>query len=198
VFSVPKHAAGLLRIALPAELQALLDLADGGVTREWLRGRAGEPVSETALEILQAGERPEAARLFHEWVARLDPLRAEPGGASTLAAFLCYLLYVSPIPDEDIVDAAEDLPAPASEEFMTAAQQMMARARREGREEGREEGRDAGEQAALAAVVLRQARLRFGEVPPETAARIGAAPKAELDRWIEAILTAERLNDLFG
>jgi hypothetical protein len=67
---------------------------------------------------------------------------------------------------------------------------MMARAR--------QEGLDAGEHAALAAMLLRLARLRFGEVPAETAARIEAAPKADLERFIEGILTAERLNDLFG
>ena len=47
-------------------------------------------------------------------------------------------------------------------------------------------------------MLLRLARLRFGEVPAETAARIEAAPKADLERFIEGILTAERLNDLFG
>jgi len=30
------------------------------------------------------------------------------------------------------------------------------------------------------------------------AARISAASRAELERWLDAILTAERLNDLFG
>lgn len=76
---------------------------------------------------------------------------------------------------------------------MTTAQQMMARARNE----GREEGRDAGERAALSAAVLRLAHLKFGHVPPETAARIEAAGKPELERWLEGMLTAERLNDLF-
>ncbi len=189
----PTPMDGLLRPFVPEYGFVLLDLADGGVTREWLRARADEPVSETALEVLQAGERPEAATLFDEWVARLSPLRADAGGASTLAAFLCYLWYVGTVPEAQILDAAEDLPAPASEEFMTTAQQMMARARNE----GREEGRDAGERAALSAAVLRLAHLKFGHVPPETAARIEAAGKPELERWLEGMLTAERLNDLF-
>lgn len=197
----PAPADGLLRPFLPEYGYVLLDLADQGVTRAWLRARASDPVSETALEVLQAGDRPDAAALFDEWVARLASLRAEPAGASTLAAFLCYLLYVGTVPEAQILDAAEDLPEQAAEEFMTTAQQMMARAREEGREEGREvgreEGRDAGEHAALAAVVLRLARLRFGEVPPETAARIQAAAKPELERWVDGILGAERLNDLF-
>lgn len=197
----PAPADGLLRPFLPDYGYVLLDLADGGVTREWLRARATEPVSETALEILQAGERPEAAVLFDAWVERLASLHAEPGGASTIAAFLCYLFYVGTVPEAQILEAAEDLPEQAAEEFMTTAQQMMARARQEGRQEGRLEGRqeglDAGERAALAAMVLRQAWLRFGEIPPETAARIDAAAKPELEHFVEVILTAERLDDLF-
>jgi hypothetical protein len=47
-------------------------------------------------------------------------------------------------------------------------------------------------------MVLRQARLRFGDVPSEAAARIASATTRELERYVEGILTAERLNDLFG
>jgi hypothetical protein len=54
-----------------------------------------------------------------------------------------------------------------------------------------------GEHLALAAVLLRQAALRFGPVSPEAAARVQSASTPELERWLEAILTAERLNDLF-
>jgi hypothetical protein len=46
--------------------------------------------------------------------------------------------------------------------------------------------------------VLVQARLRFRSIPAETVARIEAAPKSALNRWIERILTAETLDDLFA
>jgi hypothetical protein len=41
-------------------------------------------------------------------------------------------------------------------------------------------------------------RLRFRDIPPEAIARIEAAHKPELESWLERILTAETLEDLFA
>ena len=85
---------------------------------------------------------------------------------------------------------------------MTGAQQLIQegveKGRVEGLEMGLEKGRVEGERAALVATVLRLARLRFGDVPSETAVRITSASTTELERYVEGILTAERLDDLFG
>ena len=166
----------------------LLDLAAVEVTRTWLRGRAGDAVSETALEVLQAGSRPESVALFDGWVERLGVLRREPGGASTLAAFLWYLLTVSPIEDARIIEAAEELPEPVEEEFMTGLERL--------RRAAREEGREAGTRHALAATLHKLLRLRFGGIPAAAAMRIEAAPTPELERWIEGVLTADSLDTL--
>ncbi len=180
----------LLRPFTPDLSLVLLDLAEGTVTREWLRAAGDEPVSETTLEIMQAAARPEAEALFDAWLSRLEPLRTEPGGTSTLAAILCYLLYVSSIPGQRVVRAADTLPASVQEEIMTGAQQLI--------EQGRQEGRQEGEHGALAGMLLRLAARRFGVVPPEMAARIQAASTPELERWLEGLLAAERLDDLLG
>ena len=73
---------------------------------------------------------------------------------------------------------------------MTAAQEWFL--------EGKEEGREEGERAALASILTKQARLRFRDVPPESAARIELASKAELERWLERFVTAETLDDVFA
>lgn len=137
-------------------------------------------------------------RRFEQWTARLAPLRDEPAGVSTLVAALWYLLNVSVVLGPRIVEASEALPEPARDSFMTGAEQLMQRGLERGLIKGRQEGRQEGEHAALAYIVLRQARQRFGEVPPDAAARIEASSKAELERYVDAILTAERLADLFG
>jgi flagellar biosynthesis/type III secretory pathway protein FliH len=90
------------------------------------------------------------------------------------------------------------LPEPTKEKFMTAADEWMLEGMEKGMEKGLAKGREEGERAALAAVVLVQARLRFRDVPAEAVARIEAASKPELERWIERILTAETLDDLFA
>jgi|GEM_PF-4509404 len=95
----------------------------------WLRGRAGDAVSETALEALQAGSRAESVALFDDWVERLGVLRREPGGASTLAAFLWNLFTVSPIEDARIIEAAEELPERVEEAFMTGLERLRRTAR---------------------------------------------------------------------
>ena len=89
---------------------------------------------------------------------------------------------------------------------MTAAQEWMLEGREKGlkqglekgREEGREEGRQEGERIALASTLVQLMRLRFRVVPLEISARVDAATKADLQRWIERILTAETLDDLFA
>jgi hypothetical protein len=89
---------------------------------------------------------------------------------------------------------------------MTAAQEWMLegmekgfiKGREEGREEGREDGREEGERAALASILTKQVRLRFRDVPPGRASSIEAASKAELERWLERILMAKTLDDVFA
>ena len=81
---------------------------------------------------------------------------------------------------------------------MTAAQEWMLEGMEKGRLEGREEGLEAGERRALASTLNKLARLRFRDVPREAAARIEAATKPDLERWLERILTAETLDDLFA
>ncbi len=159
-----------------------------------------EPVSETVLEIMQNAPGPAADALFNRWLTQLAPLRTEPGGPSTLAEVLCYLFYVGAVPRERVVQAAEELPAPAKEEFMTIAEQYFEEGVQKGLEKGLEKGRQEGRQhLALvrghAACVERRyasGRSRRGR---RTRSRASSTP--ELERWVEAILTAERLNDLF-
>ena len=62
------------------------------------------------------------------------------------------------------------------------------------REEGREEGRTEGEAKAL----LRQIQAKFGPLEPAVEARIQGAEPAQLERWLERILTAKSPDELFG
>jgi predicted transposase YdaD len=181
-----------LRALLPSMEVVLADLASPELTRAVLRARAddADTVSETLLEILQGATRVDADALLDDWALRLRPLHDEPAGWSTLVAALCYLAQVSGIPKPHLAATAEALPEPTKETFMTAAQEWFL--------EGKQEGREEGERAALASMLTTQARLRFRDVPPDSAARIESASKVDLKRWLERILTAETLDDLFA
>ena len=181
-----------LRALLPSMEVVFADLASPDLTRAVLRSRADDAdmVSETLLEILQGATRADADALLDDWASRLRPLHDEPAGWSTLVAALCYLAQVSAIPKPHLAAVADALPEPTKETFMTAAQEWFL--------EGKEEGLEAGERRALASTLTRQVRLRFRDIPPEAIARIEAATKPELERWLERILTAETLDDLFA
>ena len=59
---------------------------------------------------------------------------------------------------------------------------------------GRKEGRREGERRVL----LKQLRLRFGELPAAVVACVEAAEVPELEVWAERIITASRLEDVLG
>ena len=61
-------------------------------------------------------------------------------------------------------------------------------------EQGREEGRQEGE----ATMLRRQLKSRFGDLDERTLARVAAGDADRLLEWGERILTAERLEDVFG
>ena len=68
----------------------------------------------------------------------------------------------------------------------------------EGREEGREEGLEEGEKRGEAKALLRLVQAKFGPPGPAVEARIRAAESAQLERWLERILTANSPDELFG
>ena len=60
--------------------------------------------------------------------------------------------------------------------------------------EGRQEGRQEGEALALQRLLSK----RFGSIPAEITARIAAASSAEIEVWLDRVLDARSLEDLFG
>ena len=61
-------------------------------------------------------------------------------------------------------------------------------------EEGRAEGRVEGKVETL----LRLARLKFGAIPRSLATRLRGATNEDLDRWLDALITADDLEAVFG
>lgn len=62
--------------------------------------------------------------------------------------------------------------------------------RQEGREEGRQEGR--------MEILLRQLTLKFGTLPLEAEERVRSTDPDRLLEWSDRVLTAKRLQDVFG
>ena len=62
------------------------------------------------------------------------------------------------------------------------------------REEGRVEGRVEGKVSTLSRLLA----SRFGPVPATVSERLGSASELELDRWLERLLSASRIEDVFA
>ena len=69
---------------------------------------------------------------------------------------------------------------------------------RQGLEKGLEQGRRQGRREGESAMFLRLLEVRFGPLDEHTLARVSAADADRLLEWGERILTAERLEDVFG
>jgi Putative transposase, YhgA-like/Domain of unknown function (DUF4351) len=80
------------------------------------------------------------------------------------------------------------------EEVETMLAESIDRWNREIREQGREEGRQEGE----ARILLRLLRLKFGTLAPEVEERVLSTDVDRLEEWSERVLTAQRLQDVFG
>jgi Domain of unknown function (DUF4351) len=87
-----------------------------------------------------------------------------------------------------------DRGAEVEESVMSWFEQEVERGHTDGWREGYREGWRKGHRNAL----LKQLRLRFGELPAAVVARIEAAEVPELEVWIERFVTASRLDDVLG
>lgn len=79
-----------------------------------------------------------------------------------------------------------------------AMEQGLEQGRQKGRQEGRLEGRLEGRQQGEAAVLLRQLRRRFGQLPDAVMTRIAHADLKLLETWSDRILEARSLDDVFA
>ncbi len=79
-------------------------------------------------------------------------------------------------------------------ESLQEARSMLAERVKDWTKQWREEGQQAGE----AALLRRQLEFKFGVLDAETQRRIATADSDQLLRWAERVLTAEKIEDIFG
>ena len=75
---------------------------------------------------------------------------------------------------------------------------MMATAAETWMEQGKAEGKAIGEAGAKAETLLRLMERRFGAVPEAARAQVSAASVADLDGWLDAILDAGDVDEVFA
>lgn len=91
------------------------------------------------------------------------------------------------LPEEEMITMVERL---LEHEDLVMELPYLRRIREEGHQEGWREGE--------AEMLLRLWRIRFGNLPTDTAARVHAAAPETLLHWSERVLTAATLDEVFA
>lgn len=156
-------------------------------TDEALRARAMTALGRLVLFCLRHGREP--ARFVQEigrWLGLLAEARIAPGGREALQLIWRYIMSVSnPADPQGLVKQFSAVVSKEEErEIMSVADWYEDR--------GRQEGIKAGSCNAL----LKLLRARFGALPDAAESRIKAADTAQLDVWIERVLTAATLDEV--
>jgi hypothetical protein len=183
LFSVPDALSPTLSPFLPA-FQILVDDLDKQADEE-LQAREGGALAKLCWLLLKhARTSSDLESKLRAWGVLLREVSESP---RDLAAVARYTLIASPLTPNQVRATFRDVAGPAAEEaVVTAGEQLI--------EKGREKGRLEGERRLL----LRQLRVRFGNVTPEVEARIGSASEAELETWSERVLTVASLDEIFA
>ena len=117
-------------------------------------------------------ERPDLRRMFALWIRATLMRKAE---------------YRIVLPRIDDLQELNVMLAERLEEWAHAY-------KAEGRVEGKAEGKAEGEALALQKLL----KKRFGAVPSEVLAKISVASLEQIDAWLDQVLDAESLDDIFG
>jgi hypothetical protein len=142
---------------------------------------------------------------LHRWrdvIAGVYADLSPPAAADALEAFACYLLDQTDVTQEELQMHITDPYAYTADGKLTTGYKLRQEGRAEGRVEGRveghAEGRVEGHAEGLAQALLRQLGRRFGPLPAVVDARVRAAAPAALEGWLDRVLDARTLDDVFA
>ena len=174
---VPRSVAEMA--SLPGEVfrYGLVDLV-----RTEFNALSGDDTVRASLGILRQGmledpdreELREALRILHRQRPRLLPAATN------------YILETYDLPEEEYRELLhETVPEVWETTMQTVAERLVAKGKAEGLTEGK------------ADTLLRLLARRFDTVPEDTRTRIRAASIEELDAWVDAMLSASSLDEVF-
>jgi len=119
-------------------------------------------------------------------------LRA-PNGREALWTIFRYISLVADDSVASTLSQALDSAEPeVKEALMTLAEKWKAECEARGEARGEAKGKIEGKIETL----RKQLTLKFGELPEAAALRLASASEAELDLWVERVLTADTLDAL--
>ena len=125
-------------------------------------------------------------------------LSGVPDGSELELQVLSYIVRtyeVTPVVLETAARAAK--PERWEALMSTVAEAWVREGEARGRAEGEARGRTEGKAEGKAETLLRLLRRRFGPVPGSARARVAVGSAAEIDVWLDALLDAQSLTEVF-
>ncbi len=181
--------AGSLREMIDADVPELAFVPGSGYILRSLRAMDVDALSRNAA--LRAGFialRREALAFLAEIAEGL------PEGGDLRRQVLEYVLRVYNVDLEELrINLRNEGHAELEATVGTIAQTLLEQGEERGLAKGLAEGRAQGK----AETFLRQARIRFGDVPAARADEVRTADATTLDRWLDALIGAESLEEVF-
>lgn len=176
----PSSIVGLAEL-VPSFTLLVEDLAH--LSNDDIKARALAAFPTLALWVLRdARDATELLDNLGHWGAAFAEAARTPHGVAALAQLMRYIALVSDELRLEAFRAKIREQAPEAEKAaMTIAEQM----RREGRLEGRAE------------VLAKLLRLKFEQLGPEHEALIAEATPEQMERYVERVLTAQTIDDVF-
>ena len=91
------------------------------------------------------------------------------------------------------VDDLQEIRVMLADKVEMWAKAYIAEGKQEGLQQGKQEGMQQGEMLALQRLLAK----RFGAIPAETIALISNAPLTDIERWLDRVIDAKQLADVF-
>lgn len=179
----------LLAPHIPDFVFRLDDLSNAGA--EELRARAMTAMAKLSLFCLARARKSGdvAAELEQWWQDAMREVANAPNGVAALGTVLRYILEASEAQPENFEKLTKQLGPRAEEALMTGAEILRA--------QGRAEGEAKGEAKGKCLALLKLLELKFGAPTDATVARVQSATIEQLDAWVERVLSATSLDDVF-
>jgi predicted transposase/invertase (TIGR01784 family) len=196
-WNAPTDIAELLPQDLPPELAKYLPrmsyvlIDENAYTDEALAGLKNVVAATIRLKRQQRPQ--DLARLteaLHRWFAGDAELER------ILSVWIREYLLRDLRPELNVPEAYDlgEITMQLAERFKLWEQEVAQKAMQQGLQQGAQKGRLEGEALAL----QRQLTHRFGPLPEWVQTRLRSASAEELDTWLERVLDATRLEDVFG
>jgi len=157
--------------------------------------RHGSKVPGPAIAGTVGDDDDAAERALAAWADVLRRLLASTSGQEWFSALSSYILKVTKLGRRRLGAVLERHTGAAA---MKKFESTYDRITRESRAEGRVEGESTGSMTARVETLLRLLTKRFGAMSAAVRRRVRSATKLQLDRWIDRVVDATSVRDVFG